>query len=119
MKADIHPSYSDIKVTCSCGNEFQTRSTLGDDLAIEVHGDSRLFGVAPVAWRLIRQQASGTIGTRLGAPVTTNTCLPGCCDACLIVRPCLAGGEIRLGEKCGLCRRLYKEKNDQESLYAC
>lgn len=36
MKAEIHPSYSDIKVTCSCGNEFQTRSTLGEDLVIEV-----------------------------------------------------------------------------------
>ena len=36
MKADIHPNYSDIKVTCSCGNEFTTRSTLGEDLLIEV-----------------------------------------------------------------------------------
>ena len=36
MKADIHPDYSDIRVTCSCGNEFTTRSTLGEDLAIEV-----------------------------------------------------------------------------------
>jgi large subunit ribosomal protein L31 len=36
MKADIHPDYSDIKVACSCGNEFTTRSTLGEDLAIEV-----------------------------------------------------------------------------------
>ena len=36
MKADIHPNYSDIKVTCSCGNEFTTRSTLGEDLMIEV-----------------------------------------------------------------------------------
>ena len=36
MKAKIHPSYTDIKVTCSCGNEFQTRSTLGEDLGIEV-----------------------------------------------------------------------------------
>ena len=36
LKADIHPSYSDIKVTCSCGNEFTTRSTLGEDLLIEV-----------------------------------------------------------------------------------
>jgi large subunit ribosomal protein L31 len=36
MKAEIHPNYSDIKVTCSCGNEFTTRSTLGDDLSIEV-----------------------------------------------------------------------------------
>jgi len=36
MKADIHPNYTDIKVTCSCGNSFETRSTLGHDLSIEV-----------------------------------------------------------------------------------
>jgi large subunit ribosomal protein L31 len=36
MKAEIHPNYSEIKVTCSCGNEFTTRSTLGEDLGIEV-----------------------------------------------------------------------------------
>lgn len=36
MKADIHPSYDDITVTCSCGNSFQTRSTAGKDLSIEV-----------------------------------------------------------------------------------
>ena len=35
MKADIHPSYKEIKVTCSCGNEFTTRST-GKDLHVEV-----------------------------------------------------------------------------------
>lgn len=36
MKADIHPEYNEIKVTCSCGNEFATRSTLGEDLHVEV-----------------------------------------------------------------------------------
>ncbi len=36
MKADIHPSYDVIKVTCSCGNKFTTRSTAGRDLQIEV-----------------------------------------------------------------------------------
>ena len=36
MKAEIHPDYQDIKVTCSCGNEFLTRSTLKDELHIEV-----------------------------------------------------------------------------------
>jgi len=36
MKADIHPDYSDIAVTCSCGETFQTRSTLGKDLHIDV-----------------------------------------------------------------------------------
>ena len=36
MKADIHPAYADIKVACSCGNEFTTRSTLGKDLRVEI-----------------------------------------------------------------------------------
>jgi large subunit ribosomal protein L31 len=36
MKADIHPDYKDITVTCSCSNTFVTRSTLGNDLQIEV-----------------------------------------------------------------------------------
>ena len=36
MKADIHPAYDDITVTCSCGSSFQTRSTVGKDLTIEV-----------------------------------------------------------------------------------
>ena len=36
MKADIHPGYSEVSVTCSCGNSFQTRSTAGKDLNIEV-----------------------------------------------------------------------------------
>ena len=36
MKPDIHPDYEQIKVTCSCGNSFETRSTLGHDLQVEV-----------------------------------------------------------------------------------
>ena len=36
MKADTHPDYKAVKVTCSCGNSFETRSTLGEDLQIEV-----------------------------------------------------------------------------------
>ncbi|HET9702013.1 MAG TPA: 50S ribosomal protein L31 [Burkholderiales bacterium] len=36
MKPDVHPKYKEIKVTCSCGNSFQVRSTLGKDLQIEV-----------------------------------------------------------------------------------
>lgn len=36
MKAEIHPDYQEINVTCSCGNEFVTRSTLTDQLTIEV-----------------------------------------------------------------------------------
>ncbi len=36
MKADIHPDYQPIEVTCSCGNRFNTRSTLCHDLHVEV-----------------------------------------------------------------------------------
>jgi large subunit ribosomal protein L31 len=36
MKADIHPEYTEITVTCSCGNKFQTRSTTNKALSIEV-----------------------------------------------------------------------------------
>ena len=36
MKADIHPNYVAMSVTCSCGNAFETRSTLGDALHVDV-----------------------------------------------------------------------------------
>ena len=37
MKAGIHPNYHEINVTCSCGNTFQTRSTMDRDvLSVEV-----------------------------------------------------------------------------------
>ncbi|MEJ2345635.1 MAG: 50S ribosomal protein L31 [Gammaproteobacteria bacterium] len=36
MKADIHPSYREVKVTCSCGNSFVTGSTMDQD---EIHLD--------------------------------------------------------------------------------
>ncbi len=36
MKTDIHPAYEEVTVTCSCGNSFATRSTIGKP---EVHLD--------------------------------------------------------------------------------
>ena len=36
MKKETHPEYSEIKVTCSSGNSFVTKSTLLEDLGIEV-----------------------------------------------------------------------------------
>lgn len=36
MKSGIHPAYKEIDVTCSCGNTFKTRSTLGRPLTVEV-----------------------------------------------------------------------------------
>ncbi|OOG25987.1 50S ribosomal protein L31 [Thioalkalivibrio denitrificans] len=37
MKADIHPDYHEVSVTCSCGNTFKTRSTFaGSEMHVEV-----------------------------------------------------------------------------------
>lgn len=36
MQKEIHPAYAEIKVTCSCGNTFQTRSTIGRDLHLDI-----------------------------------------------------------------------------------
>ncbi len=36
MKEGIHPKYTEMTVTCSCGNTFETRSTLGKPLSVEV-----------------------------------------------------------------------------------
>lgn len=36
MKQDIHPEYKEIKVTCSCGNSFVTRSTASKNLTLDV-----------------------------------------------------------------------------------
>jgi large subunit ribosomal protein L31 len=36
MKADIHPAYEEITVTCSCGSSFKTRSASCKDQTIEV-----------------------------------------------------------------------------------
>ena len=43
MKTGIHPEYSDMKVTCTCGNTFTTRSTLGEDLNVEVCSECHPF----------------------------------------------------------------------------
>ena len=36
MKADIHPAYNEVTATCSCGATYETRSTLGNDIHIDV-----------------------------------------------------------------------------------
>jgi large subunit ribosomal protein L31 len=43
MKEGIHPKYAEITVTCSCGNSFQTRSTLGGNLEVEVCSNCHPF----------------------------------------------------------------------------
>ncbi len=36
MQADIHPAYQAIKVSCSCGHSFETKSTLKEDLSLDI-----------------------------------------------------------------------------------
>lgn len=43
MKADIHPHYDIVNVTCSCGHTFETRSTLTRPLSIEVCAECHPF----------------------------------------------------------------------------
>ena len=43
MKPDIHPNYEAIKVSCACGNSFETRSTKGSDLNIEICSECHPF----------------------------------------------------------------------------
>ena len=43
MKADIHPNYTQIEITCACGNKFATGSTLGKNLLVEVCSECHPF----------------------------------------------------------------------------
>ncbi|BFT31655.1 50S ribosomal protein L31 [Alteromonas sp. D210916BOD_24] len=36
MKQGIHPEYTEIKASCSCGNVMNIRSTLGKDINLDV-----------------------------------------------------------------------------------
>ncbi|GJM07086.1 MAG: 50S ribosomal protein L31 [marine bacterium B5-7] len=36
MQAEIHPNYGAVKVTCSCGETFETRSTVKQPISLEV-----------------------------------------------------------------------------------
>ena len=43
MKADIHPKYATITATCTCCNKVLTRSTLCEDLPIDVCSECHPF----------------------------------------------------------------------------
>jgi large subunit ribosomal protein L31 len=36
MQKAIHPEYKDIKVSCSCGETFTTRSTAKNDMTLDI-----------------------------------------------------------------------------------
>jgi len=43
MKAEIHPAYESVTVSCACGNEWQTRSTSGGELKLEICSECHPF----------------------------------------------------------------------------
>lgn len=43
MKSDIHPKYEAMKATCSCGNVFNTRSTICKDILVDVCSECHPF----------------------------------------------------------------------------
>ncbi|WP_353093693.1 50S ribosomal protein L31 [Tissierella praeacuta] len=42
MKADIHPDYKEVTVTCACGNTFKTGS-VKDELRVEICSECHPF----------------------------------------------------------------------------
>jgi large subunit ribosomal protein L31 len=42
MKPEIHPNYQVVKVTCACGNEFETGSVKAD-LRVEICSNCHPF----------------------------------------------------------------------------
>ncbi|MFC2170985.1 50S ribosomal protein L31 [Calditrichota bacterium] len=43
MKKDIHPRYHYVNVTCACGEKWQTRSTLKDEIKVEICSNCHPF----------------------------------------------------------------------------
>jgi len=43
MKSGIHPAYETVTVTCACGHTFQTRSTTGEAIHLEICSNCHPF----------------------------------------------------------------------------
>jgi large subunit ribosomal protein L31 len=67
MKANIHPKYLEVTVSCACGETFKTRSTKGDirlEICSKCHpfftGKQKLVDTAGRIERFHRKYASKT-----------------------------------------------------------
>ncbi|HET9073673.1 MAG TPA: 50S ribosomal protein L31 [Solirubrobacteraceae bacterium] len=74
MKSDIHPTYIDSQVTCTCGNKFTTRSTRGEihvEICSECHpfytGRQKLVDTGGRVERFQRRVAKGRNAQRTNA----------------------------------------------------
>jgi large subunit ribosomal protein L31 len=78
MKEGIHPDYNEVKVNCSCGNTFVTRSTAGKDLHLDVCAKCHPFytgkqKIVDTEGRVDRfQQKYGRRGKKPAADSTTK-----------------------------------------------
>ncbi|MEM8620836.1 MAG: 50S ribosomal protein L31 [Actinomycetota bacterium] len=75
MKADIHPTYAETTVHCSCGNTFATSSTVGGDLNVELCNECHPFFTGKQ--KLVDsggrvERFNRRYGRRKGLPATTD-----------------------------------------------
>ena len=95
MKSGIHPKYTEIQVTCSCGNTFTTsldrgqaaarRSLLGLPSVLyreaEGHGHRRPHRQVPPALRIEDRRATPAADAEADAAYADNTSADGRCLA--------------------------------------
>ena len=43
MKPEIHPEYNNCKVVCVCGHSWETRSTAGDEMHVDICSNCHPF----------------------------------------------------------------------------
>lgn len=43
MKEGIHPQYKKTTVSCVCGNKFETRTTVGNEVKVEICSNCHPF----------------------------------------------------------------------------
>ncbi len=43
MKKGIHPKYTEVTISCACGNKVKTRSTKGEDMTLEICAECHPF----------------------------------------------------------------------------
>ncbi len=77
MKTELHPTYIDSQVTCTCGNSFTTRSTRGEihvEICSECHpfytGRQKLMAQAGRVERFQRRVAKGRNAQRAASGAT-------------------------------------------------
>ena len=79
MKPNLHPMYETITAHCQCGNKFETRSTAGKGISVEVcaqchpyfTGKQRLVDTAGRVDRFRRKYATAAPAETAETPATS------------------------------------------------